>query len=55
MNQFRVRRTFKIVNMKAFFQLGDLIQIVLDKNYEWYEGTIADQSAIELRQKETEE
>ena len=25
MNQFRVRRTFKIVNMKAFFQLGDLL------------------------------
>ena len=55
MNQFRVRRTFKIVNMKAFFQLGDLLQIVLDKNYEWYEGTVADQYEMEQRLKETDE
>jgi hypothetical protein len=39
-NQFRIKRLFKINNMQALFQLGELLSIILDENYDAVDTSI---------------
>jgi hypothetical protein len=39
-NRFRNKKQFKITNIKALFQLGDLLNIILDENYEQADTSI---------------